>query len=119
MNLRSRITYSCIFFLLAMALILVSKPRAVFGEDGRPKAFGFGDGKTIFSFGIVTTVVAISTFYVFSFIDVLYAVRDKQLSKQPSTAAHQQTYQYQYQQAYQQPQPFQQPFQQPQPPTPV
>lgn len=110
MNFRSRITYSCIFFLLAMALILVSKPRAVFGEDGRPKAFGFGDGKTIFSLGIVTTVVAISTFYVFSFIDVLYAVREKS-----STAAHQN--QYQYQQAYQQPHAYQQPFQQQQQPT--
>ena len=70
--LKSRLAYSIIFFLMCVALFWVTKPSFAFDESGRPRPFGFGEDRTLFTVGVVTVAASILTFYVFTLIDVIY-----------------------------------------------
>lgn len=70
--LKSRLAYSIIFFLMCVALFWVTKPSFAFDERGRPRPFGFGEDRTLFTVGVVTVAASILTFYVFTLIDVIY-----------------------------------------------
>jgi hypothetical protein len=72
MSLPARVVYSCLFFVLTVALIIVARPAALFGADGRPLPLGSGPGRTMFPLGVVIAVVAILTLYLFAMIDVVY-----------------------------------------------
>ena len=73
----SRVIYSCAFFMLAFVLIVVAKPPAVFDGSGRLRSFGIGIDqetgaeKTLSSLGVVTAVLAIVCFYVWTTMDIV------------------------------------------------
>lgn len=67
----ARVLYSILFYVLAMALLIASQPRAVFNDDRSPRAFGVGPGKTVFSLGVVAVSLAILSFYMFALIDLV------------------------------------------------
>lgn len=69
----ARVIYGVLFFSAIIAVLLVMKPRAMFEEDGRPKPFGTGEGKTLFSFGAITCLLAVTCFFVFGIIDMVYS----------------------------------------------
>ena len=68
----ARVVYSCLFFVLTMALVMVARPRALFDESGRPRPFGTGPGTTVFPFGVVVVVSAVLSMYVFVMIDLIW-----------------------------------------------
>ena len=67
-----RTIYSGMFYLLIVCLIFVSKPPLMFDRNGEFKNFGIGSQKTLFSFGVLTVVVALFAFYVFAMIDLVF-----------------------------------------------
>jgi hypothetical protein len=45
----------------------------IYDESGKPKEFGIGDEKTMFSLGVLTVVLAVLCFYTFCIIDLIFA----------------------------------------------
>lgn len=72
MKLNTRLIYAIAFFVLLISLVSTMKPLLLFDKEGRIRPFGIGDDKTMFSFGVVTAVVAILSFYFFCVIDVIF-----------------------------------------------
>ena len=72
LKINSRVVYSVLFYLLLMILIFVSKPSVMFDDNGNVKHFGIGDHKTVFSFGVLTVVIAAISFYIFCIIDIIF-----------------------------------------------
>lgn len=68
-----RVVYSLLFFVLLMVLVFVSKPGFVFMADGSIKQYGVGEGKTVISMGVIAVVCAISSFYVFALLDLVFS----------------------------------------------
>lgn len=71
--LNTRLIYSLIFYLLVVALIIVSKPEFMFDANRVAKPFGLGPEKSIFSFGVIISTVSILSYYIFATIDLLFA----------------------------------------------
>ena len=71
--LNARVVYSIMFYLLSISLIILTRPSVMFDRNGNIKPFGLGAHKTAFSFGVFAVVLAISCFYVFALIDVVFA----------------------------------------------
>ena len=71
-KLNTRLIYAIAFFVLLISLISTTKPSILFDFNGHVRPFGIGDDKTMFSFGVVTVVVAILSFYFFCIIDVVF-----------------------------------------------
>jgi hypothetical protein len=67
-----RIIYSILFFLLVTILVVLTKPSLMFESNGGIKAFGIGEDKTMFSFGVFTVVISIASFYIFCVIDMIF-----------------------------------------------
>jgi hypothetical protein len=62
------------FFVLCMALLVIAKPAFIFdSRTGKPLPFGVGEGKTLYSLGIVTATLAIIAFYFFAWIDMIFS----------------------------------------------
>jgi hypothetical protein len=72
-RLTSRVVYSVLFFVLTSVLLVVAKPKQMFDEEGKPKPFGIGPGKTLFSLGTAILVLAVASFYVFSLLGMITA----------------------------------------------
>jgi hypothetical protein len=74
--LNSRVVYSILFYLLAILLLIVSKPSIIFKDNGDIRPFGVGgdEDKTLFSFGVFAMILAIVSFYIFSVIDMIFSV---------------------------------------------
>lgn len=72
LKLNTRLIYATAFFVLLISLIATVKPSLFFERDGKIKPFGIGDDKTMFSFGVITVVLAILSFYFFCVIDVIF-----------------------------------------------
>lgn len=71
--LNHRTIYSTLFYVLTIVLIILSKPAFAFDEDGNIKAFGVGsDEKSILSLGVISSVIAILSFYIFTTIDIVF-----------------------------------------------
>jgi hypothetical protein len=68
-----RIVYSVTFYVLLMTLVIMWKPEMLFDKDGDIRRYGVEHGNTIFSFGVVSIVLAIACFYAFALIDFLFA----------------------------------------------
>ena len=66
-----RLLYSITFYLLLLTVIIMWKPSMLFDQEGHILSYGVGSGETVFSFGVVTVVLAIACFYVFAVIDFL------------------------------------------------
>lgn len=70
----SRVLYSLLFYALAITLIIVSRPPFMFDmQTGEPLRFGIGEGKTLYSLGVVTVALSIASFYTFALIDMIYS----------------------------------------------
>ena len=70
----SRLVYSCSFFMLAFVLIAVSKPKVAFDDNGHIRPFGTGNdtnNNTLMPLGVITAVLAIVCFYMFSVMDMI------------------------------------------------
>jgi hypothetical protein len=87
MMFKSRLAYSILFFLMCVALFWVTKPSFAFDDDGRPRPFGFGDDRTLFTVGVVTVATSIMTFYVFTLIDVVYGAQGSYQGSYQAAAA--------------------------------
>lgn len=70
--MNSRVIYSVVFFILLIILLYMSKSSIFFEKDGELKTFGLGPDRTLFSFGIITVVIAIASFYLFCIIDLIF-----------------------------------------------
>ncbi len=69
-----RVVYSLLFYVLALCLIIVAKPSFMFDSTSKePKPFGVGEGKSLYSLGVVTVTLAIVSFYIFALIDMITA----------------------------------------------
>ena len=71
--LNTRLIYSLVFYLLIVALLIVSKPEFMFDVNRKAKPFGLGSEKTIFSFGVIISTISILSYYIFATIDLLFA----------------------------------------------
>jgi hypothetical protein len=70
--LNQRIVYSCMFYILVILLIFVSKPDLVFDHTGSIRKFGLGPDMTMFSFGVLIVAIAFVSFYIFAIIDLIF-----------------------------------------------
>ena len=70
--LNQRIVYSCMFYILVILLIFVSKPDLVFDHTGSIRKFGLGLDMTMFSFGVLVVAIAFVSFYIFAIIDLIF-----------------------------------------------
>ena len=69
----SRLVYSILFFVLAMLILVVSRPSPLFDPSGQVRQFGLGGGdKTLCSLGVATVTIAVTSFYVFALIDMIF-----------------------------------------------
>lgn len=71
-----RVVYSILFYVLALCLIIVAKPSFIFDTTSKeackkPKPFGVGEGKSLYSLGVVTVALAVVSFYIFALIDMI------------------------------------------------
>lgn len=70
--LTGRVVYSLLFYVLAVGLLVVARPTFLFTADGNIKPYGVGDGKTVFSLGVLVVSLALVTFYTFAVLDVIF-----------------------------------------------
>jgi hypothetical protein len=68
-----RTTYTTVFFVLIVTLIIVWKPSFMFTLEGNVKPFGVGEHKTIFSLGCLVISLAVISFYIFAVIDIIFS----------------------------------------------
>jgi hypothetical protein len=68
----SRVIYSTIFFVMISFIILYTRPKTMFHENGKPKKFGVGDDETVFSITPILLFTAILSFFLFSVLDLIY-----------------------------------------------
>lgn len=67
-----RSLFSIIVLVLCMILIYINQPSFMFDKDGHIKEFGSGEHKSVYSLGVVASVISIASFYTFSLIDLMY-----------------------------------------------
>lgn len=72
LRLNRRIVNSVACLIMIMALLLATRPRLIFDEEGHPREFGFGKGQTIYSLGMFSSFIAIVLFYFFSIMDMIH-----------------------------------------------
>lgn len=78
--LNHRTTYSILFYILSVILVMLAKPPIMFDAYGNIKQFGVGtDNHTIISLGVVNGVIAIFSFYVFTIVDVIFGSKNSVL----------------------------------------
>ena len=70
--MNTRLVYATTFFILLLSLVSILKPSLMFDVNGKLKPFGIGDDKTMFSFGVITVVLAVLSFYFFCVIDIVF-----------------------------------------------
>ena len=69
-----RVVYSLLFYSLALCLLIVAKPPLIFDRETKePLPFGVGEGKTLYSLGVITVALAVVSFYIFALIDMITA----------------------------------------------
>ena len=61
---------SVIVYLIVIAVIIYMKPRMMFDSDDRLKLFGLSNKKTIFPLCLVSSVIAILSYYIFSLLRI-------------------------------------------------
>lgn len=72
-----RTIYASLFYILAIMLVILSKPSVLFDASGNVKQFGIGThSKTIISLGVVNGVIALLSFYIFTMIDVIFTPKN-------------------------------------------
>jgi len=67
--LSARVLYAILFYTLLIALLIVSKPKFMFHEDGTVRMFGTGSNETVFSLGVFVVVIPFFCFYLFSLFE--------------------------------------------------
>jgi hypothetical protein len=61
------------FYVLVVILIFIAKPSLMFDRQQQFKNFGIGGSeKTLFSFGVLVSIVALVSFYLFAVIDLMF-----------------------------------------------
>lgn len=71
MYLTSRILYSALFFVLSMILLFVWKPAVAFDEHKRLKPFGVAEGNSVFSMGVITIALAMTSYILFCLMEII------------------------------------------------
>ena len=66
-----RLIYSVLFFTLMLCLLYVSKSKFIFDDKGELKAYGIKSNQTLFSFGAICVVLAFTSIFLFTFIEVV------------------------------------------------
>lgn len=62
-----------IFYILITSIILVLKPKFMYCyESNKFKSFGFGEGKTLISFPVISIMSGIMLYFVFLWIDIIH-----------------------------------------------
>ena len=70
---KSRFVYAVLFYLLVVALIYVSRPPALFMDDGRRiRRQGMLPQETLFPLSTVCLAVAVASYTLFTVIDVVF-----------------------------------------------
>ena len=72
MLINHRTIYATLFYVLVVMLFIVAKPKFAFDEDGSIRAFGIGPHKSIISLGVLSSMLAIWSFYIFTIIDIVF-----------------------------------------------
>ena len=67
----NRLLYSILLFSSIITLLYVSKNRLMFKADGALKQFGFESGKTLYSFGLGTVVIAYLSVYLMTSLEII------------------------------------------------
>jgi hypothetical protein len=70
---QNRVIFSSVCLMVFMSMVYIFKPEILYTRDDNLKQFGIGDEKTIYPLGVIVVVLSISLFYLFSFIDIMYA----------------------------------------------
>jgi len=70
-------------FALLTTLLVISRPRAFFDENARPKPFGFGRGETVFPLGLALGALALLVTFFFAVADMSFAC-----SRSPPSPPH-------------------------------
>ena len=63
MIFNNRVKYSITIYLVLVIILVLSKPKFFFKENGQFKEFGTGSGKTVIPFWLVLLVCAILSYY--------------------------------------------------------
>ena len=69
----NRLLYSILLFSSIITLLYVSKNKIMFKQDGNLKEFGFENGKTLYSFGLSTVIIAYISVYVMTSLEIILA----------------------------------------------
>jgi len=63
-----------IFYILIISIILLLKPSFMYDEKtNKFKSFGCNDDQTIFSFPVISIIIAIILYLIFLLIDIFYS----------------------------------------------
>jgi len=73
------IVNSVLLFLTVSALLYAFKPKFMFDEDGKMKTFGYGEGKTCFTFPVVVFGTTLVGYIIFK---VLNSYKDTDIESQ-------------------------------------
>jgi hypothetical protein len=65
-----RTWYAVILYCAAMGALLAARPAFAFDEDGRPRDFGCGPGRSVFSLGSASAAFAVSSAFLFAAADL-------------------------------------------------
>nr|WRJ69699.1 hypothetical protein TetV2_00250 [Oceanusvirus sp.] len=71
MRSSARTWYSLALFAVAISAVAYVKPAFVYREDGTMYEFGLGPDKSVFSFGVVVSVAAIVSAFLFAIGDLM------------------------------------------------
>jgi hypothetical protein len=63
MIFNNRVKYSITIYLVLVIILVLSKPKFFFKQNGQFKEFGTGAGKTVIPFWLVLLVCAIFSYY--------------------------------------------------------
>lgn len=67
-----RVVYASVFFVLVMVLVIIVRPRPLFDDKGELTRFGVSQGATPLSLGVATAVLAVSSMFLFTMIDLVF-----------------------------------------------
>jgi hypothetical protein len=68
----SRLVYTILFYLLIIIALFITKPKLLFDDNNQIKSFGFRDNETLYSIGVISTILAILSYYIFTIIDYIF-----------------------------------------------
>jgi hypothetical protein len=65
-----RTSYAVAIYTLVMSAVVVTQPAFAFRPDGGLYDFGCGEGRSVFSFGVLSTGTALAASFLMAFADL-------------------------------------------------